>query len=59
MSGSPERFDDDITVYERAAQDSEQPPVSTPLPQPTRGDRYRQALIDAADLDPPTTFPPY
>ena len=59
MSGSPESFDDDVTGYGRAAHDPEQLPASTPLPQPTRGDRYRRALIDAADLDPPTTFPPY
>ena len=34
-------------------------PASTRLLEVARGDGYRWASLDVADLDPPTTFPPY
>jgi len=58
MSGSPEIFDEENSVFERRTLDSERPLMTPPL-ELLHGDGYRWATLDVADLDPPTMLPPY
>ena len=57
MSNPSKKFDEGDSARERHALDSERPLALTPLLEFLHGDGYRWASLDAADLDPPTTFP--
>ena len=50
MSSSPEALHEHDDIRE---------PASTPLVELERGDGYRWAALDVADLDPPTPVLPY
>ena len=59
MSGNSELFDGNDNGSERgSAPDSQRPLAPTPLLEVARGDGYRWASLEVADLDPPTVFPP-
>ena len=58
MAGFPEIFDEEDHVLERRTLDSERP-LMTPPRELLHGDGYRWASLDVADLDPPTSLPPY
>jgi hypothetical protein len=58
MSSAPEAFHDDDIHEPRALDIGERSPVLTPLFELVRGDGYRWASLDVADLDPPTPVLP-
>ena len=60
MSSSPEAFHEHDDIREPRAHDiGERSPALTPLFELVRGDGYRWASLDVADLDPPTPVLPY
>lgn len=56
MAGFREVYEEDDNTRMPLA---ERPPAVTPLQELARGDGYRSASLDVADLDPPTSLPPY
>ncbi len=58
MYGNEQVFDGDDSDNGSGTADSPQPSASTPLLEVARGDGYRWASLDVADLDPPALLPP-
>ena len=56
MSSAPEAFQERDDICEPRTLDSAEPSGFTEL---ARGDAYRWAALDVADLDPPTPLLPY
>ena len=59
MANSPEAFHEHDDINEPRTYDlGERSPTLTPLLELVRGDGYRWASLDVADLDPPTPVLP-
>ena len=59
MGSFRDGFEEDVNAREARTPDADRPLTLTPLHELARADGYRWASLDTADLDPPTSLPPY